>query len=269
MTSQGNGFGRRPSVRDELLRRAGAGPAEPPRAGPEANAGLSELLTSRGAKQIGGIALGVAIVFAAVAVYVQGMKSAGRALDRQWAENAGYPTLDQVPPTRANSPSTYNELRTACQERAKRADLPRAMDRDLDMFVNIRVGESQLLRHAAFIDCLITEHFARLCQGEHRQHLAGAVRDYFRLRLRVREEWMMVRTPFGQAMGLKQLPGRDGISTRFPSERTDPRIVDGLKSLIADGYMTRADLGGGFFSRMPGDLEEQLKGVERQKRSCG
>ena len=53
------------------------------------------------------------------------------------------------------------------------------------------------MQHAAFIDCLITDSPRRFCQPEHRAHLAGAVRDYFRLRMRVREEWMMARNPFG------------------------------------------------------------------------
>lgn len=267
MSSNGNGFGRRTPLRDNLPPRPSAGPAEPVEpAGP----GLVEILTSRGMKQIGGIVVGVAIVFAAITLYVSGMKSAGRALDRHWAVNAGYPTLDQQPPTRPNAPSTYNELRTSCLATAKKADLGRAMSNDLDYFTNIRVGERQLMQHAAFIDCLITEHPGRFCQPEHRAHLAGAVRDYFRLRMRVREEWMMARSPLSApGRGLVAMPGRQGVSAQYPSERTDPRVVDGLKSLIVAGYLTPADLGAGWFSRMPGDLSEQFQGVEAKKRSCG
>jgi hypothetical protein len=153
------------------------------------------------------------------------------------------------------------------------------MRRELDYYVNIWVGEQQLEKHAAaFIDCLMTTQPARFCEAEHRAHLAGAIRDYFRLRMRVREEWMMARhNPFGAAQtGLMPLPGSQGISARFPSERTDPDIIAGLRRLITDGYLTRADLGAGWFSRMPGDLEEQLKGVDvrqhkgadARKRSC-
>jgi len=76
--------------------------------------------------------------------------------------------------------------------------------------------------------------------------------------------------PFGVAQtGLMPLPGAQGINARFPSERTDPDIVAGLTRLITDGHLTRGDLGAGMFSRMPGDLETQLAGVERKKRSCG
>ena len=264
MSANGNGFGRRTPMRGNPPPRPAPAPVEP--AGP----GLIDLLTSRGMKQIGGILAGVAIVFGVITLYVNGMKSAGRALDRQWAENAGYPTLDQLPPRRENTPSTYNELRTACLATAKKAGLSHAMNDELDYFVNIRVGEQELVQHAAFIDCLITEHPGRLCQAEHRAHLVSAVRDYFRLRMRVREEWMMSRSPFAaSSVGLVARPGQHGISTQYPSERTDPRIVRGLRSLIESGHLTTADLGAGFFSRMPGDLNDQLKGVEARKRSCG
>lgn len=226
-------------------------------------------MTSRGVRQIGGILAGVAIMFVVGTLYVSGMKSAGRALDKSWAENAGYPALDQQP-ARATAPATDDKVRTACLARAKQARLNRAMDRELDYFVNINVGESQLEQHAAFIDCLITEQPRRLCEAEHRSHLAGALRDYFRLRMRVREEWMMARSPMSAAgRGLIAMPGSSGVSAQFPSERTDPRIINGLRSLVTDGYLTTADLGSGLFSRMPGDLEEQLKGFERKKRSCG
>jgi Na+-transporting methylmalonyl-CoA/oxaloacetate decarboxylase gamma subunit len=264
MSPSGNGFGRRTPMRDNPPPRPNPSPVEP--TGPS----LVDLLTSRGMKQIGGMLLGVAIVFAVITIYVSGMKSAGRALDKHWAENAGYPTLDQLPPRRENTPSTYNELRTACLATAKKAGLSRATNNELDYFVNIRVGEDKLEQHAAFIDCLITQHPGRLCQTEHRAHLVGAVRDYFHLRTRVREEWMMARSPLSApGVGLVGMPGRHGISAQYPSERTDPRIVSGLRSLIESGHLTTADLGAGFFSRMPGDLGEQLKGAEAKKRTCG
>ena len=254
------GFGRRTHpARNNPVRQPAPGPVEP--AGPS----LVDLLTSRGVRQIGGILAGVAVMFAVVTLYVSGMKSAGRALDKSWAENAGYPALDQQP-ARANAPATDDKLRNACLARAKAAGLNRVMDRELDYFTNIRVGENQLEQHAAFIDCLITEQPRRLCQPEHRAHLAGALRDYFRLRMRVREEWMMARSPMSAAgHGLIAMPG----SAQFPSERTDPRIINGLRSLVTDGYLTTADLGAGLFSRMPGDLNDQLNGIERKKRSCG
>jgi hypothetical protein len=242
-------------------------PAASSQAAPPA---LMQLLASRGVRQIAGIMLGVAIVFGAITIYVGGMKKAGRALDRQWEENAGYPALDSPPARRAGA-DVSSDVRTTCKARAEQVKLNAATRRDLDYYVNIWVGEEQLLQHAAFITCLSSTQPARLCQPEHRGHLAGAVRDYFRLRMRVREEWTMARTnPFGAAQaGLMPLPGAQGINARFPSERTDPDIIAGLTRLIADGYLARADLGAGMFSRMPGDLETQLTGIERKKRSCG
>jgi hypothetical protein len=267
MSSHGNGFGRRPPIRDNLPPRAATGPAAPAAL---AATVLIKIITSRGVLQIGGVLIGVAIALASVTEYVRAMKSAGKALDRHWADHAGYPTLDQPPSARPNAPSTYNELRTTCLATAKKANLSRAMRADLDYFVNIRVGEEQLEQHAAFIDCLITSHPGRLCQAEHRAHLADAVSSYFRLRMRVREEWIMARGPFSApARGLVARPGQNGISTQYPSERTDPRIVDGLRSLIEQGLLTAADLGAGLIGRMPSDLAQQLKSVERKKATCG
>ncbi len=265
-------FGRRAPVRGNA-----APPASPPEISPGAgsNGGgppdLVQVLNSRGVRQIGGILLGVAIVFGIITFYVSGMKMAGRALDRQWAENAGYPALDNPPASRTDAGSTYNELRTTCKARADKVQLSRAMRDELELFVNIRVGEVHVERHVEFIDCLMTSLPGRFCQAEHRAHLVDAIRTYFRLRMRVREEWAMMRNnPFSASgVGLVRRPGSDGISARYPSERTDPRIIAGLTTLITDGYLTRADLGAGMFSRMPGDLEELLKGVERKNRSCG
>ena len=128
--------------------------------------------------------------------------------------------------------ATYNELRTTCKARADKVQLSRAMRDELEHFVNIRVGEVHVERHVEFIDCLMTTMPGRFCQAEHRAHLVDAIRTYFRLRMRVREEWAMMRNnPFSASgVGLVRRPGSDGISARYPSERTDPRIVAGLTS---------------------------------------
>jgi hypothetical protein len=249
MSFEGNGFGRRPNIREELAGR----------------------INTRGTSAIGGVAFGIAIVLAVMTFYVVSMKSAGRALNNSWTQNAGYPALDNPPVQRADAGTPYSELRTACKRRAEKVQLSRATSLELDYHVNIRVGERQLDQHVAFIDCLITETPARFCRPEHRVHLVEAVRSYFRLRMRVREEWAMARNnPFGaHAAGLMPLPGAHGVTTRFPSQQTDARIVTGLAGLIANGYLTPADLGAGLFSRMPGDLGELLKDAARKTNRCG
>jgi hypothetical protein len=258
MSVQGNGFGnRKPTIRDDMAAQATA---------QGSGGGIS-----RGISQIGGVTIGIAIVLAVATFYIVSMKSAGRALSDHWAQNAGYPQIDNPPVKRADQGATYNELRTTCKPRAERVQISQAMRQDLDYYPNIWVGEEQVMQHAAFVDCLITEMPTRLCRPEHRAHLVDAVRTYFRMRVKVREEWAMTRNnPFGaHAVGLVAAPGSTGVSARYPSERTDPRIVAGLRDLIAKGYITPTDLGGGAFSRMPGDLAETLKGVERKQQSCG
>jgi hypothetical protein len=270
MSPQDRTFGRRSPPQDQVRRPANA-VSPPPAASSQASGRpLMQFLALPGVRQIAGITLGVAIMFGLIMIYVSGMKTAGRALGRQWEENAGYPALDSPSARRAGA-GLASDVRTTCKARAEQVKLNAATRRDLDYYVDIWVGEEQVMQHAAFIACLVSTQPARFCQPEHGGHLAGAMRDYFRLRLRVREEWTMARNnPFGAAQaGLMPLPGAQGINARFPSERTDPDIVAGLTRLITDGYLTRADLGAGMFSRMPGDLETQLTGVERNKRSCG
>jgi hypothetical protein len=270
MGPQDRTFGRRPPQHDQIRRQANA-VSPPPAASSEASGpSWMRFLASPGVRQIAGITLGVAIVFGIVMIYVSGMKMAGRALNRQWEENAGYPALDNPSARRAGA-NVSSDVRTTCKARADQVKLNAATRRELDYYVDIWVGEEQLMQHAAFINCLSSTQSFRFCQPEHREHLAGAVRDYFRLRMRVGEEWAMARNnPFGAAQtGLMPLPGAQGINARFPSERTDPDIIAGLTRLIADGYLTRADLGASMFSSMPGDLAKQLTGAERKKRSCG
>ena len=272
MTSQDREFGRRSAApRNTVHPMPPAGASQAGNSNGGDSTGLGSVLNSRGIRQIGGVVIGFAIAFGIVTFYINGMKMAGRALDDRWAENAGYPALDNPPARRTDAGATYNELRTSCKARADKVDLPRAMNLELDYFVNIRVGELNVEQHAEFIDCLMTTLPGRFCRAEHKAHLVDAIRTYFRLRTRVREEWAMMRNnPMGAtAMGLMPMPGRDGITARYPSERTDPRIIAGLTTLIADGYLTRADLGAGMFGRIPGDLEDALKGVERKNRSCG
>jgi hypothetical protein len=67
--------------------------AEPSGFGPSS----VDLLTSRSVKQIGGFAAGIAIVLGATALYIDGMKGLGRALDQHWTDG-GAPTLERLPP---------------------------------------------------------------------------------------------------------------------------------------------------------------------------
>ena len=174
---------------------------------------------------------------------------------------------------RTDASSTYNELRTTCKARAdKVAAQPRDDATSSTISSNIRVGEVHVERHADFIDCLMTSLPGRFCQAEHRAHLVDAIRTYFRLRMRVREEWAMTRNnPFSASRrwACADCRARDGITARYPSERTDPRIVAGLTTLIAEGYLTRADLGARHVQPHARRSRRPLKGVERKNRACG
>jgi hypothetical protein len=103
-----------------------------------------------------------------------------------------------------------------------------------------RHGDDALARHAGYIGCLMSEQPSRLCQREHRTHLVDSIRTYYRL--------------------------RSGMAA---SGSPDPRIVSGLTHLIQDGYLARSALGGFLDMGMPRELRVALKGVKRERKSCG
>lgn len=218
------------------------------------------------AKQLTGIGIGVLIACAIIAVYIFGMKSAGKSLSKQWEENAGYPAVDAS--RGKKKPTTYPEIRVTCKARSDAADLSRSQRHALDMLRNVVVGETELARFAVYLDCLMTQPPARLCQAEHKEHLINTVHDYFKLRVKVKEEWFISTASPLSAARTVGIPNNEGSTSSFPSTYVDPRVIAGLKSLITDGYLSRKDIGGFLDLSMPRELQEPLKGVEAKKKSC-
>jgi hypothetical protein len=257
-TSEQGDFGRRGPQHDD------AAPAEP---------SPLTFIRSPLVKKLAGIGVGIALVLAAIALGNDHMKRKGKALADQWAQNVGYPELDSDASRRhRDASSTYPEIRRACRARADTAGLSRSQNMALEAFEGAMVGENELVRHAAFIDCLMSEMPSRLCQSEHKAHLLDAIRAYYRLRTKVREEWALTAAaPFaGMRVALTNLPGGSHVTTILPSKHTDPRIVAGLTRLIEDGYLSQRDFRGAFLdSSIPRELRNAIKSVERKAQRCG
>jgi hypothetical protein len=218
-----------------------------------------------------GVFFGVGVILCIGIGYFAVMRGFGFMLDRHWQENVGYPGIEDA---YERSSAPYNvrleQAHNDCESRSDAVHLPLAQARAVEMWDGIAQGEAALARAAYYVDCLAARQPARFCDKAHRDHLVAAVRDYFRLKAKVREEWALTRAnPMGVANQLGYMPGRDvqGFKIAMPSEQTDPNIVAGLRSLIANGYITRSDLDG-FLGGLPGDLEKALKGAEAKRKSC-
>jgi hypothetical protein len=101
----------------------------------------------------------------------------------------------------------------------------------------------------------------------HRTHLITALKDYYRLMGRARQErWILSGNPFS-APHVFGGPSREAVpTTQMPSAQTDERVVAGLRTLLQGGFLSRRDLSP--VMGAPGDLEVALKGVEPRRSGC-
>jgi hypothetical protein len=126
-----------------------------------------------------------------------------------------------------------------------------------------------LAKAAFYVSCLSVEKPARMCQASHRAHLIAALKDYYKLMGKVREErFMSTSGPFAaQRMALMRPASRErGSAPPPPSARSDERLVNGLRALNAEGYLSRRDLEP--VMGRPGDLDVALSGVEPKRAGC-
>jgi hypothetical protein len=257
MSEQNAGFGRRglPPVREALRQ-----PKPPSRGG-----SMSPLV-----KQIGGIAIGVAIVFALSASNRYFMKQAGKSLGRNFVEQAtpGNPaaTIDRV----GGGDETLRHVHRICTGRADEAKLTPAQIRVTDEYMQMYGGENRLVHAAAYVACLATEQPKRFCQDTQRQHLAEAMRQYLKLRHQVREAWQyetrLPSVPVAGATGFR--PGQLS-PPNMPSSQVDPSLVQSLRTLAANGFISADDFGGFFGFGTPPEITEALKDVVAKQGACG
>jgi hypothetical protein len=216
-----------------------------------------------------GVLVGVGIVYSLGALHVVQMKGFGRALDQHWKENVGYPGVEDAYKRSAGADASLEAIHNDCKSRSDFVSLDKGQTRALEGFDGLYSGEAALAKAAFYLSCLTVEKPARLCQATHRAHLIEAVKDYYRLMGRVREERVMSTSgPFAaQRLALMSTPGRErGATPPPPSARSDERVVNGLRALMVDGYLSRRDLAP--VLGPPGDLEMALHGVEPKRAGC-
>jgi hypothetical protein len=200
-------------------------------------------------KQVGGMALGVALAFAIGGASVYFMKQAGKALDRGFVEtaNAGNPAaaIEQA----GGGDALLQRVHRICTDRAATAELNAAQRNAA--FDSLYVVEHRVVRGGAYVACLTREQPQRFCQKAHRDHLYEAVRQYAKLVVQAREEWQIqAGSPSAMIAGGPIDYKQDAAG--MPSARIDPQLKEGLVALEADGYIPASDVARLMSNRTPG-----------------
>jgi hypothetical protein len=254
-----NGFGRRPGITRQSLQSV---QAEPATSGESGRSRFSLPMPVRG------LLIGFATVGLLLAVYVASMKGFGRALDQHWETNVGYPGVEDAyrRSAGAGSDKLLEQVHNDCKSRSdfvgRNTPKTHADVMSADAMI---IGES-----VTYLSCLAREKPARFCTKAHRTHLLAAVRDYYRLKGKMREEHVLMNSgPF--AVNRNALMGGPTRET-FPSTsplalESDPRVIDAFKALVIGGYVTRRDLVGAT-GGWPNDLDLVLRGVEPRQKGC-
>ncbi|MEA2940944.1 MAG: hypothetical protein QOD09_1473 [Bradyrhizobium sp.] len=217
-------------------------------------------------KQIGGIALGVALVLALGGANAYFMKRIGKSLDRNFIETTtpGNPAtaIEQV----GGGDELLQSVHRICIRRATEVGLTEAQTRATELSMHIYAGENELVRAAAYVACLAAERPKRFCQGPQRQHLAEAMRQYLKLYRQMREEWQLQTGSPNVGAALR--PGPYAVID-IPSARVDPQLAENLRALATSGFITASDFGGFAGFGTAREITEALKGVEAKNGACG
>jgi hypothetical protein len=271
MSGNGNpGFGRRQPAH---IKAGPAAASSPPRSGaPDATVGqvgAFEVVGLFGTALGRGFLIVVGIVLFLGAVHVAAMKGFGKALDRHWQENVGYPAIEDAYNRAPRRDAMLEQVHNDCKSRSDFINLDSSRARALAEFDGLYVGESTLDRAAFYLSCLSGQKPERFCTDLHRAHLVAALKDYYRLMVRVREERMLtLNSPFAaERMALLRPSGsiRTGAAAA-PSTQTDERVIAGLRTLLIEGYLSRRDLAPVLGSS--GDLDRALRAAEPRRAGC-
>lgn len=222
-------------------------------------------------KQVGGLALGVALAFAIGGAGVYLMKQMGKSVDRNFVAqmNAGNPAavIEQF-----GDDATLKRVDRVCSDRAAKADLTEAQRRATDASDSLYIVEVRLARAAAYVACLTREEPQRFCHKPQRDHLFEAVRQYFKQVVKAREEWQLQMG--NPAMAVRSTDVIQVAPAALPSTRMDQQLQDGLVALDADGYIppgefARLMMPAGAPRGMPPPPVIRSTGTQAKRAACG
>jgi hypothetical protein len=218
------------------------------------------------------ILLGVAIALILGVTFFQLMKYAGRVLGREFQKSME--NVDtRVPAEPINHfgvDGGVQALHQACMERAKGGKLNDAQIRAADGRQDIIVGEGELARGAAYIECFAKAQPPLLfCLGPHRTQLIGAMAEYSKINTLMRAAWAVAAEESGRAQ--KPIPTaaayrlEQRIALSMPSAVMSPSMLAALRSLVAGGYVSIENFAG---LAGIGELREALSKNPPKKAAC-
>jgi hypothetical protein len=214
-------------------------------------------------RQMSGILFALAILACIGAGHLATLKGFGRGLDQYWRQTVGYPSVESVFSGSSSSDVSLDRVHNNCKSRSDFVSFEAAKARGPEDLNALHAGDAALNTAATYISCLTAEQPERFCGWQHRTHLLSALKDYYRLIARVRENRiMMIGGPMAAARNsLVGSPGREGSIVP-----TDQRVAHGLRALIQEGYLSRQDLSPVLHPLT--DLELALQGAEPKRKGC-
>ncbi len=199
-----------------------------------------------------GVLAGLAVIGVVVGGYFAMTKNVGRVIDRFWTDSAALPGVEDAYKRSGFADGNTKDLlleqvHNECKARSEHTARSQLRADATDSFT--------LVKQVTYLSCLASERPNRFCQAGHRSHLLMSVRDYYKLKGRMRDE---------------RAPGKAPAVAAFSAVPTesDPRVLEALQALVLKGYIARRDLVGAA-SGWPNDLEASLAGVDPKQRGCG
>jgi hypothetical protein len=206
------------------------------------------------------------------ATFIQLMRHAGRVLDQKFQKSME--NVDtRVPAEPINQlgvDANLQAVQQACIERAKGGKLNDAQIRAADGRQDIIIGEGELARGAAYIECFVKAQPPLLfCLGPHRTQLIGAMAEYSKINTLMRAAWAVAAEESGRAQ--KPIPTaaayrlEQRIALSMPSAVMSASMLGALRSLAAGGYVSIENFAG---LAGIGELREALSKTPPKKAAC-
>jgi len=189
-----------------------------------------------------GLLFGFGIVSLLFTVNFAAMKGFGRALDRHWSENVGYPGIEDAFKRTGSTDKLLEQVHNDCKSRSDFVGRERVRKRGEAMMA---VDDTFLGRAVVYLSCVEGSQPERFCQAAHRKHLFAAVKDYYRLKGKIREEQVFSHQgPFAAQRDILMGPTRETIpTTATMALASDPRVIDAFAALVRGGYVTASSRG--------------------------
>ncbi len=221
-------------------------------------------------KQLGGVAIGVAIALGLLGANNMLMRKAGHDLNRKFLEQANSTHWRESTPAAGDADLTAVHLK--CLGVGKLARLTPAQSRVSAHYIELASGEASLARTAAYVECLARDNPARFCRSEDREHLVQAVKEFYRQQTQMKEAWSSVLRAPGAAQGAAIVGGARNSSQLamigMPSAVASPSMIGALQAAAAQGYISASDFGGFAGFGVPDELDEAFGKIQPVKGAC-